>query len=32
MSLRRRVLAQHAPRSRAGRADEALWAELRFRL
>jgi len=32
MSLHRRVLAQTAPRSRAGQAYEALWTELQFRL
>jgi cellulose biosynthesis protein BcsQ len=32
MALHRRVLAQRAPRCRAGLAYEALWAELRYRL
>jgi cellulose biosynthesis protein BcsQ len=32
MALHRRVLAQTAPRGRAGRAYEALWSELRYRL
>lgn len=32
MSVHRRVIAQTAPRSRAGRAYDALWAELRMRL
>ena len=32
MSVSRRVIAQTAPRSRAGQAYDALWAELRLRL